>query len=68
MLNILSTFLKWVPVPDDGVFYPTNVFDRYLNGDLNTGFELHISFNSYEGSLTEEGFQIDAPRSASDWL
>jgi len=52
---------QWLPIPHDGVFYPTNVYDRYLNGDLNTGFELHISFNSYEGSLTENFYPPDVP-------
>ena len=60
-LYLIESFKKWVPVPDDGVFYQTNAFERYLNGDLNTGFELHISFNSYEGSLTEAFYSPYVP-------
>ena len=46
----------WIPVADDGVFYKENVLEKYLDGRVNTGFELVIGFNSYEGGLTEGTF------------
>ena len=54
----------WIPVADDGVFYTENALDKYLDGRVNTGFELVIGFNSYEGGLTEGTFNppgVDKP-------
>ena len=30
----------WIPVPDDGVFYTEDALERYLEGRVNTGFEV----------------------------
>ena len=49
---------------DDGVFYKENALEKYLDGRVNTGFELVIGFNSYEGGLTEGTFNpsgVDKP-------
>ena len=54
----------WIPVADDGVFYKENALEKYLDGRVNSGFELVIGFNSYEGGLTEGTFNppgVDKP-------
>ena len=32
----------WIPVADDGVFYNENALEKYLDGRVNTGFEVTI--------------------------
>ena len=32
----------WIPVPYDGTFFTENALDKYLEGRVNTGFEVSI--------------------------
>ena len=49
----------WIPVAHDGVFYTENALEKYLNDDVNTGFE--VGFSDFQAH-TENLF------SASYWL
>ena len=46
----------WIPVAHDGIFYTENALEKYLDNRVNTGFELHIGFNSFEGGLLDGYF------------
>ena len=33
----------WIPVADDGIFYTENALEKYLEGNVNTGFEVSFT-------------------------
>ena len=46
----------WQPISRDGIFYPTDAKEKFLNGDVPFEGTIAIGTVSYEAGLTEQLF------------
>ena len=59
----------WQPISNDGVFYPTDAREEFLNGDIPFDGKIVIGTNSYEGNVLYMGWNlVFTPENITDYF
>ena len=60
---------QWQPISNDGVFYPTDAREEFLNGEIPFDGTIVVGTNSYEGNVLYMGWNlIFTPENITDYF